>query len=122
MNQLVKYLHLYIGCNTNKGIFIGIREETLFVKPEEKLTEEYDIRDVGNTLFLYLIKLSDITEEQSKQLIKEGLSIGRPHGYTFSNYSFLYLLSLRVDLFGLINAGIAKDMNLTTEKDMTAGK
>ena len=117
MNQIVKYLRLYIGSNTNKGLFTGIREETLFIQSEEKLTEEYDIRNVGNTLFLYLRKLSDITDEQSKQLIKEGLSIGRPHGYTFSNYGFLYLLSLSVDLFGLINAGFAKDTKTLNEKE-----
>ena len=117
MNQLGKYLHLYIGCNTNKGIFTGIREDILFIKTDGKLTEEYDIRNVGNTLFLYLRKLSDLTDEQSKQLIKEGLSIGRPHGYTFSNYGFLYLLSLGVDLFGLINAGFAKDIKIIKEKD-----
>ena len=117
MNQLGKYLHLYIGCNTNIGIFIGIREDILYIQSEEKLTEEYDIRNVGKNLFLYLRKLSDLTDEQSKQLIKEGISIGRPHGYTFSNYGFLYLLSLSVDLFGLINAGFAKDLKILNEKD-----
>ncbi|MGZ8558970.1 MAG: hypothetical protein ACXWWC_11575 [Chitinophagaceae bacterium] len=117
MNQIGKYLHLYIGCNTNKGIFIGIREDTLFIQPAEKLIEEYNIRNIGNALFLYLRQLSDLTDEQSKQLIKEGLSIGRPHGYTFTNYGFLYLLSLSVDLFGLINAGFAKDMKTLNEKD-----
>jgi hypothetical protein len=50
-------------------------------------------------------QLGDLTDEQSKQLIiiKEGLAIGRPHGYTFTSYGILYLLSLSVDLFGLIN-------------------
>lgn len=111
MNQLGKYLHLYIGCNTNKGIFIGIRKDTLFIQTEQESIEEYDIQNIGSTVFLYLKQLRDITEEQSKQLIKEGLVIGRPHGYTFTNYGFLYLLSLSVDLFGLITAGYAKDMN-----------
>ena len=117
MNQLGKYLHLYIGGNTNKGIFIGIRKDILLIQTEEKLIEEYDIQNVGNTLFLYLRELSDLTDEQSKQLIKEGLAIGRPHGYTFTNYGFLYLLSLSVDLFGLIPAGFARDMKTLNEKD-----
>ena len=117
MNQLGKYLHLYVGCNTNKGIFIGIKKDILFIQTEEKLADEYDIRNVGNTLFLHLRQLSDLTDEQSKQLIQEGLSIGRPHGYTFTNYAFLYLLSLSVDLFGLINAGFAKDIKTLNEKD-----
>lgn len=112
MNQVGKYLHLYIGCNTNKGIFLGIRKNILFIQSEDESTEEYDIEDLGSTLFLYLKQLSDLTGEQSKQLIKEGLVIGRPHGYTFTNYGFLYLLSLSVDLFGLINAGYARDMKL----------
>lgn len=116
MNQLGKCLHLYIGCNTNKGIFLGIRKDILLIQTEKKLIEEYDIQNVGNTLFLYLKQLNDLTDEQSKQLIKEGLAIGRPHGYTFTNYGFLYLLSLSVDLFGLINAGFAKDMKTLNEK------
>lgn len=100
MNQLAKYLHLYIGCNTNKGIFLGIRKAILFIQTEQDSIVEYNIQNVGSTLFLYLKQLSDLTEEQSNQLIKEGIVIGRPHGYTFSNYGFLYLLSLGVDLFG----------------------
>lgn len=70
MNQLGKCLHLYIGCNTNKGIFIGIRKDILLIQTEKKLIEEYDSQNVGNTLFLYLKQLNDLTDEQSKQLIK----------------------------------------------------
>ncbi len=110
MNELGKYLHFYIGCNTNKGLFLGIRKDILFIQTHQNLIEEHDIKDIGNTLFLYLQHLSDLTTEQSKQLIKVGLVIGRPHGYTFTNHAFLYLLSLSVDLFGLIKAGYAKDL------------
>jgi hypothetical protein len=110
MNQLGKCLHLYIGCNTNKGIFLGIKKDILFIQTESESVEEYDIQKVGSAVFLYLKQLGDLTDEQSKQLIKEGLAIGRPHGYTFTSYGILYLLSLSVDLFGLINAGFAKDM------------
>lgn len=109
MKQIGKYLHLYIGCNTNKGIFLGIRKDILFIQADGGLIEEYNIQNVGSTLFLYLKQLSDLSEDESRQLIEEGFVIGRPHGYTFSNYGFVYLLSLSVDLFGLINAGFAKD-------------
>ena len=117
MNQLNKCLHLYLGCSTNKGKIIGIRKDILFIELPDKSIEEYDIRNVGNTLFLYLRQLNDLTDEQSKQLIHEGLSIGRPYGYTFTNHGFLYLLSLSVDLFGLINTGFAKDVKTIEEKD-----
>jgi hypothetical protein len=71
--------------------------------------QECDISTVGKTVFLYLKQLGDLDDAQSKQLVKEGLSIGRPYGYTFSNRGFLYLLLIEVDLFGLINSGLAKD-------------
>ncbi len=80
-------------------------ENTLFIQTEDKINKEYTIQNLGQTLFLYLRELNDLTDEQRKQLIKEGLVIGRPYGYTFSNHGFLYLLSLSVDLFGLIKAG-----------------
>ena len=95
---------------------MGIRKDILIIQTDQELIEEHDIRDVGNTLFLYLTQLSDLTREESKHLIKVGLVIGRPHGYTFTSNSFLYMLSLSVDLFGLINAGYAKDKNLTRNK------
>ena len=113
MHQLSECLHLYIGCETNKGKFIGARNEILFIQSPTAM-EEYHINQVGKILFLYLRKLSDLSDAQSKQLINEGISIGRPTGYTFSNYAFLYLLSLQVDLFGLINAGLAKDIKNIT--------
>lgn len=90
-------------------MLLGIKKHTLFIQTDPGIIEEYDIKDVGNTLFLYLIQLGDLTIEQSKQLITYGLVIGRPHGYTFTSQAFLYLLSLSVDMFGLMSAGYAKD-------------
>ncbi len=110
--EINKWLHLYIGCNTNKGILVGIKKDVLFIQePGDAEIAEYKISDIGHNLFLLLRKLHDLTEEQSKQLIKEGISIGRPYGYTFSGNGILYLLSLSVDLFGLIKAGFAKDLS-----------
>lgn len=118
MNQLRRCLPLYIGCNTNKGRLVGVISETLVVETEKKETEEYTIDEIGQNLFLYLRQLNDLTEEQSKQLIEEGLCIGRPHGYTFSNDGFLYLLSLSVDLFGLIKSGYAMDTKMLNQQDV----
>jgi hypothetical protein len=86
MSQLGTYLHLYIGCDTSKGKFIGIRKDTLLIQTEEEIIEEYGIESIGDTLSLYLRQLSDLTDEQRRQLIKVGISIGRPYGYTFTNY------------------------------------
>jgi len=118
MTDLRKCLHLYLGCNTSKGKFIGIEKDTLSIQTDEKLVEEYNITSIGNTLFLYLRQLSDLTDEQSKQLINHGFSIGRPYGYTFTNNGFLYLLSLDVDIFGLINSGFARDIKTISEKGL----
>jgi hypothetical protein len=56
-----------------------------------------------------LKRLNSLTESQSQELIHHGFSIGRPKGYSFPPDAFLYLLSLRVDLFGLIDAGMAEE-------------
>ena len=117
MTSHYQYLSLYVGCDTNKGKFIGILNNTLLIHTKVKPFEEYDVQLLGHTIFLYLRKLSDFTDEQSKELIKKGFSIGRPNGYTFSNYGFLYLITLSVDLFGLINSGVAKDIKMLTKED-----
>ena len=109
MSRLNQYIHLYIGCETNKGKFTGMVNNSLFIQHNGEMVE-YDREVLGKTLFLHLRKLRDISDEQSGELNKKGFYIGRPSGYTFSNDAFLFLLSLHVDLFGLINAGIAKDI------------
>jgi len=113
MSRLDKCLPLYIGCETNKGKFVGIVKNSLFIQNGEQAVNEYNKQSLGQTIFLYLKKLSDITDEQSQDLNKKGFNIGRPSGYTFSNEAFLYLLSLHVDLFGLIGSGLAKDIRAT---------
>jgi len=115
MTRLEKCIHFYIGCDTNKGKLVGVKPACLLVQAEEVISE-YSTQFLGNLLFLYLQQLSDLTEAQSKELINRGIAIGRPNGYTFSNDGFFYLISLNVDLFGLINAGYAKNMhNLSSE-------
>jgi hypothetical protein len=110
MSRLDQCLPLYIGCETNKGKFVGVVKSSLFIQNEDRFISEYDKDVLGQTLFLHLQRLSDITDEESSELNKKGFNIGRPSGYTFSNDAFLFLLSLHVDLFGLISAGIAKDV------------
>ncbi len=58
-----------------------------------------------------LRKISDLNVEESTELNKKGLSIGRPKGYSFSPEAILYLLGLRIDLFNLIAEGLATDMS-----------
>jgi hypothetical protein len=86
----------------------------LLVQNSKDEVEEYNIKD--QTVFPYLRQLSDLTEDESKKLIEDGISIGRPHGYTFSAKGFLYLLSLHVDLFGFIKADLAKDVKSLSAK------
>ena len=110
MSRLYKCLPLYIGCETNKGKLVGVVKNSLFIQNGEQTITEHSRESLGHTLFLHLKKLSDITDEQSQELNKKGFNIGRPSGYTFSNDAFLYLLSLHVDLFGLISSGMAKNL------------
>ena len=104
----------YVGCQTNKGQLIGISNESLLIQPRnsQATVENYEMQAVGTAVVLYLRKLSDLTHEESVELINNGFSIGRPKGYSFSPEAFLFLLTLKVDLFGLIQRGIAKDLKL----------
>lgn len=117
MRRLDKYIHFYIGCHTNKGKLVGVRYNRLLIQAEDKQNlQEFDMDELGSSLFLYLQKLDELNEEESRELIKKGIALGRPNGYTFSNEGFLFLISLHVDLFGLIASGYARslrDGNLT---------
>jgi len=107
MTRLEKCVHFYIGCDTNKGKLIGVKQRCLLIQAEGGNIAEYSIQALGSNLFLHLRQLNDLSEGQSNELINKGIVIGRPNGYTFSNEGFLYLVSLNVDLFGLINSGYA---------------
>ena len=110
----------YIGCQTNKGQLVGISRESLFIRPgnSESTVEQYEIKALGTIVVLYLRKLSDLTAQESVELIHNGFNIGRPKGYSFSPEAFLLLLNLHVDLFGLIQRGIAKDFKLIDQGKM----
>lgn len=58
-------------------------------------------------------KFSDLTIDESTELNKRGISIGQRKGYTFTPDAIVYLLNLRIDLFNLIAAELAIDVNQT---------
>lgn len=111
MNHLSTCVQFYTGCRTNKGQLVGFKENSLVIKTDTEIIENCQIKAVGISLFLYLRSLNDLTNEERLKLIKKGINIGRPKGYTFSPESFLFLLSLHVDVFGLIHLGYAKELN-----------
>jgi hypothetical protein len=104
------YFPLYLGCHTNKGKLIGINNQIVFTQAENGTIAEHDITETGLFIKPFLKRLSNISGEESAELVKMGFSIGRPNGYSFSPNAFLFLLSLHVDLFGLIASGLAIDI------------
>lgn len=106
-----KYLNFYIGCKTDKGILTGACENLLFIKTETKDLKTFEVESVGKDLFLYLRSLNDLNAEEVKMLIEKGINIGRPKGYSFSPEAFIFLLSLHIDIFGLIKMGYAKELH-----------
>lgn len=111
MSLQSKYLSFYIGCKTNKGILAGACDNSLFIKTENEDIKTLEVESVGKNLFLYLRPLSDLNAEEVKTLIEKGINIGRPKGYSFSPEAFIFLLSLHIDLFGLIKMGYAKELH-----------
>ena len=111
MHERAKYLQFYLGCHTNKGQFVGFDNNALSIKSKHMSNRiQYPIQKVGEDVFLYLRRLSDLTLEESGTLIQKGMNIGRPQGYSFSPDAFIFLLDLYVDLFALIDSGLAKDI------------
>jgi hypothetical protein len=111
MSLQSKYLGFYIGCKTNKGILTGTCKNSVFIQSEAEGSLVFEVESVGKNLFLCLRPLSDLTAEEVKMLIERGINIGRPKGYSFSPEAFIFLLSLYVDIFGLISLGYAKELH-----------
>ena len=107
--KIEDYLHLYIGAKTNLGILSGITEKSCFLVQDNGAIIEHNFQQ-GEPLKLILKRINDLTVEESSELNRKGLSIGRPNGYSFTPDAILYLLSLRVDLFDLIGKGFAVDV------------
>src|SRR5437868_6087119 len=107
-----EYLHLYIGVNTNYGILTGVKESSCLITSKNGEITERQIPD--DSIKPILRKINSLTSEQSAELNKKGFSIGRPFGYTFTPEAILYLLRMHVDLFNLIERGLATEIKENT--------
>lgn len=104
------YFHFYLGTNTNLGKLVGVKFDSCITENEAgELVETMFTEDFP--LKLHLRTLKQLTEEESRELIRKGLSIGRPRGYSFSPEAFIFLLSCHVDIFGLIENRLAISLN-----------
>jgi hypothetical protein len=106
----LKRFGLYIGCQTNKGKLVGLVEDKIYTQLPGKDIEQHEINGMGSSVKLLLKRINNLSAEESDQLIRKGFSIGRPNGYSFSPEAILYLTSLGVDLFGLIESGYAEEL------------
>ncbi len=108
--KIEHYLPFYFGCSTNIGKVIGIVNHIVLTESANGAVVQHDTAHAGFSIKLFLRRLRDISEAESSTLIEKGFSIGRPQGYSFSPDAFLYLLSLQVDLFNLIDSELAIDI------------
>ena len=111
LQKIEHYLPLYPGCHTNKGKLIGTRQHFVYTESENGNITEHDTTQAEFFIQPILKRLRSLSGDESSELIKLGFSIGRPLGYSFSPNAFLFLLSLHVDLFGLIESGLAIEMD-----------
>ena len=110
MLRIEHYLPYYLGCNTDKGKLMGIVGKIVILQSADGSISEHNIQK--DVLIRPILKrLNSISADQSSELLEMGFSIGRPHGYSFSPSAFLFLTGLHVDLFGLIESGLAIDMD-----------
>jgi hypothetical protein len=107
--KLQDYLHLYIGCNTTKGKLVGIKQNICFIEVESGEIIQFDLQNDNEIIKPILRRLRDMSAEESSVLVEKGFSIGRPNGYSFSSNAILYLLSKQIDLFSLLENGLAID-------------
>ena len=101
------YLHLYLGCETTMGKLVIVNLHSCFTETNSGELVETKFTENPFPVKLIVKKLRELTDEESRELINRGISIGRPKGYSFSPDAFLFLLSCKVDLFGLMEYGLA---------------
>ena len=101
------YLHFYMGCKTNLGRLVGVSKRSAWTENETGEIVEHELGSAAIQVKPLLRRLNALSDTESRELIDKGFSIGRPRGYSFSPEAFIYLLSLSVDLFGLIDSGQA---------------
>ncbi len=102
------YMHFYLGCNTNKGKLVGISEASYYI--ENKEGEPIAVKK-SESIKPILRNFNNLNLHESEQLNMKGISIGQRKGYSFTPEAILYLLSLRIDIFNLINKGLAIENN-----------
>ena len=54
-----------------------------------------------------LRRLRDLNSNEREELNKKGISIGQRKGHSFTPEAIYYLLSLKIDIFNLIEEGLA---------------
>lgn len=109
--KIEDYLHLYLGCDTNNGKLVGINGNTCFILSQNGEINLEDLNNKNQSIKPILRKFSDMSNHESTELNKRGISIGQRKGYSFTPDAILYLLTLRIDLFNLIAEGLAIDLN-----------
>jgi hypothetical protein len=111
IKKIEHYLPFYLWCKTNIGKIVGVVDHTVYIESSDGGSVQFDTTHTGFVIRLFLRRLRDMSADESSKLIEKGFSVGRPHGYSFSPDAFLYLLSLHVDLFNLIDSEMAIDVN-----------
>jgi len=111
MKTIEQFLPFYLGCRTTIGRLVGVNDHLVFTRSAAGEVVSNDTSLDGFSIKLFLKRLRDLSEDESIQLIEKGFSVGRPKGYSFSPGAFVYLLSLHVDLFNLIDSGLAIDIS-----------
>lgn len=107
--KIADYIHLYLNCDTNWGKLVGIDNTTYTVVKNGEMIK----LDHSQSLKPILRKLGSMTNDESAELNKRGISIGQRKGYSYTPLAILYLLSKHFDLFNLIEEGLAIESTKT---------
>lgn len=99
--KIEDYLHLYKGCETTYGTFVGLWEGSYYIKRKNGSVERLIINEFKPLLY----PLSSLKRKDKKNITSV---IGQA---LYSSEQFKYLLSHHFDLFGLIDAGLAIDIS-----------
>lgn len=113
MKKIEDYLHLYIGCDTNRGMLIGLTGSKAFVwRGETRIYGE-------SAIVLFLRPLSDMTEEEMQEcgnMIYDFSDDPELNTWEWQYFQIglapeqlYYLLKKGFDLFNLIPEGLAID-------------
>jgi hypothetical protein len=101
--KIEDYLHFYLGRNTNKGLLVGISMTSYYID----VNGETIAIDKHESIKPILRTMRSLTADEIEQLHLKGLSIGQRKGFSFTPEAIVYLLSLGIDIFNLINEGLA---------------